>query len=244
MKTAQSTALVIATLLASVGAIDAQTPLHLKFKKDDKFDYQLEQQWKIALSGKVEHSKTTVNGAREGNVEKVDLKAEAALTLNLSWQVLDVRNDGEAQIKIVIKRLRINADGHMGRISVDSENLNEVADPVGKELNRLTEWMAGMELTCGMEKTGLIKNMRNSKFVKRTAGSDPAIQAFEESLSADAQEKLLLGGLILPKDAVKKPQSWAGAGPRGCLSRDLVRRRGLPRRSPTILVARDRPRRN
>jgi len=183
----------LAALLAALtlaGAAQAQTSLRYKYKQGDRLDYVIDQDQKMAMS---------VNG--------MDIDITVSMMMEMAWETLKVEQDS-AQVKVVIGRVKMAMDGPMGKLEIDSKDTAEPDDPIGKLIAPMIKSMAGLEMTFTADATGEMKDVKVSeKTVKKLKGL-PGLDQFGDLMSADSLKSMVSGSMVLPKEPVKKGESW------------------------------------
>jgi hypothetical protein len=185
----QKLVLAVIGLAVSVGSVEAQTTLRMKFQAGDKLGYVLDQKMKMFT-----------------NFMGKDTDVNSDQTMNMTWQVLKVDKSGAGEIKVAFTGVKMVMNGPMGKVEVDSKNPNATADPLGKVLAQIVGTIAGMEMTTTMEPTGEVKEVNVPLKVK---GDIKNLPGMGELFSDDNLKTMVLGGMVLPKEAVTVGKTWS-----------------------------------
>jgi len=192
MKSWQKSGLLLLGMIISGSTVEAQTTLRFQFKEGDKFGYALEQKMKMS---------TAIGGK--------DIENQMDMNMNMSWQVLKANEDGSSQIKMAFTGVKMIADGPLGKVEVDSKNLKEQTDLIGKTLVPVVKALAGMEVTFTMDPTGDMKDIKIPEKVINDLKNMPGSESMGDMFSPESLKKMAHGGLILPKEAITKGKTWS-----------------------------------
>jgi hypothetical protein len=178
-------------MVVGAGSLDAQTTLRFQFKEGDKLDYVLEQTMNMST-----------------RVGDKDVKVTIKQSMDMAWEVLKVDKNGSGQVQMKFKHVKMDMDGPMGKVHVDSSNPKELDDPVGRTLSQVAGTLAGLEVTFTMDGTGSIKDLKMPEKVKNSLKSMSGADALGDLFSDEGLKRMANGGIALPKDPVAKGQTW------------------------------------
>ncbi len=127
------------------------------------------------------------------------------------WEVIDVSAAGEATVQISNDRVRMNMQGPMGNMNIDSDG-DTSADPTGGMLSA----MAGTTYTLVFDAEGKIQEVRGldemrEKLMATTGqSSNPMVdQALEQMASEDGIKNMMQQGFASwPQEPVGPGDSW------------------------------------
>jgi hypothetical protein len=183
----------VALALAAVPA-RAQTTLRYQLKEGQRLEYAVDQDMKMAMK-----------------VMGMDLDMKMTQHIDLAWNVVKVDADGNATVKIRFDRVKMAMDGPTGNVEADSKDAKEAADPVGKIFNQIVTALAALDMTLVMTPVGEIKKVDVPEAAIKKFKQLPGLDKFGgDMFSPEGLKKMAQGGggLLLPKDAVKKGESW------------------------------------
>jgi hypothetical protein len=183
--------LLVAGMVVGAGSLDAQTTLRFQFKEGDKLEYSLEQKMHMSTRDKDK-----------------DINVHINQSMDMSWEVLKVDKDGAGQVKMKFTRVKMDMEGPMRKVQVDSKKPKDLDDSVGKTLSQVAETLAGLEVTFTMEPTGNIKDLQMPEKVKNKLKTMAGAEAMGELFSDDGLKKMANGGIVLPKEAVTMGKTW------------------------------------
>jgi hypothetical protein len=192
MKLWQKLGLLVVGAVLWTGSAHAQTTLRYKFKEGDKFGYVMEQKMKIS---------TSVMGK--------DVEMNMNQGMDMSWHVLKVDKDGNAEVKMAFSGAKMSMDGPMGKVEVDSKNPKQPDDPIGKILSQTVAALAELEMTFTMDSVGEIKDIKMPEKVKNNLKAMPGAEAMGDLFSDEGLKKMAQGGVVLPREAVSKGKTWS-----------------------------------
>jgi hypothetical protein len=178
-------------MVVGAGSLDAQTTLRFQFKEGDKLDYVLEQTMNMST-----------------RVMEKDVKVTIKQSMDMSLEVLKVDKNGSGQVQMKFKHIKMDSDGPMGKVHVDSSNPKELDDTVGRTLSQVTATLAGLEVIFTMDGTGGIKDLKMPEKVKNSLKSMAGADALGDLFSDESLKRMANGGIALPKDPVAKGQTW------------------------------------
>ncbi len=178
-------------VLTLAGAAQAQTTLRYKYKQGDQLDYVIDQDQKMTMS---------LNG--------MDFNVKIAMVIDMTWNTLGVDQSGNAKIKVRVGRVKMVMDGPMGKVEVDSKDTDEPDDPVGKILGQLVKSLGGMEMTCTADATGDLTDVKVSEGTIKKLKGLPGLDQIGDLFSPDSMKSMVSGNMVLPKDPVKKGDTW------------------------------------
>lgn len=191
-RAAGSTILALAAMVVAGNAADAQVKLQWKFKKGETLNYQMVQNMDMS----------TMAG---------DMKMKQ--TMDMAWNVKEVKSDGSAVLTQRITRIRMTmSGGFIGKIEYDSDKKNggggnPIADRLGKTMGALVN----ADFTLTMSPSGNITDMKLSEKAKaalKTAGGGAA-GGLGGGLSEDTFKQMSTQmGAIFPKTAISKGKTW------------------------------------
>ena len=183
--------LALCSLLASAASLTAQTTLQFKFKEGDTLNYEIQQKAK----------QTT-------KVMDMDIESTMDQSMEMSWKILKVNEDGSARVQIKFGRARMSITAPMVKIDVDSKDENEPDDPAGKVMSQVIRALAAIEMTFTMQPNGEMQDVKIPDAVKARLKKLPNPEGMGDLLSEDGLKKMVQGGMILPKGPVTKGKTW------------------------------------
>jgi hypothetical protein len=175
--------------LAAAPAPEA-TSLRYRFKEGEKLNYVMVQKQEITMN---------VNGA--------DTTFKSTQTIYFTWTINAVDKDGAAKISQRIDRARMSMDaGQGGVIDFDTKDGKEPDNPAGAVIVPILKAMAGSDFTLTMSTRGEISDVvLPKKVLDALQNLGTAGGAFTPDTLKQMPNQ---GSLVLPKDAVKKGDSW------------------------------------
>jgi hypothetical protein len=180
-------------LLVNAAPAPAQATLRYKFKKGDKLNYVMEQKIAMTMS-----------------VAGKDIAMDMAQTIDTTWSVASVDEDGKAKMTQTITRVRFTMDGPTGKVDYDSKEGKEPEGLIGKMIGPIFSALAGADIDLSMDATGKVSDVKVpdklSKAVKNLPGGGAGLG---EMFSEDGLKQVIdQSGLVLPKEPVAKGKSW------------------------------------
>jgi len=176
----------------SAAAASAQTTLRYKFKEGETLKYALEQKMKMTM-----------------NVAGNNIDMNMNQTSDLSWNIQSVDGKGSAKIAIKFGRNKMSMDSPMGKIEVDSDNVQEPDDPIGQALYKVIKGLSGLEISGTMSPTGELSDIKLPDKAVKELQNIPGGDAFGDMFSPDGLKRMMSqSGLVMPKDAVEKGAKW------------------------------------
>jgi hypothetical protein len=191
-----SAGLTLVCMLAAAGPARAQTTLRYKYKEGDSIPYKIDQDMKMAMS-----------------VAGMDIDVTMKMTMDLTWKIKKVTDDGKAEIgfKFGATKIVMDMPPPVGKVEVASTDENEPDDAMGQMMSKMVKGLAKLEMTGMQTDTGELSDIKIpdaalKELKKLAAGAGPAAGMF----NADSLKNMVGGsnGLVLPKDAVSKGKSW------------------------------------
>jgi hypothetical protein len=178
------TLLVGAALLLAARPAQAQTTLRYQFKAGDKIPYTMEQKASI---------KTDVAG-KQSNLQ-------IQLTVDWTWHVTAVGNDGKAEVTYKVDRMRsVTDDGGGHKMSVDSDDDKTMTTPQDKAAFKV---MKDKGITMNVDPLGRVDNVQFPPEL---------LEQFRQNKDVPVDELVrqlfMPVALVLPKEAVNKGQGW------------------------------------
>lgn len=178
------TLLVGAALLLAARPAQAQTTLRYQFKAGDKIPYTMEQKASI---------KTDVAG-KQSNLQ-------IQLTVDWTWHVTAVGNDGKAEVTYKVDRMRsVTDDGGGHKMSVDSDDDKTMTTPQDKAALKV---MKDKGITMNVDPLGRVDNVQFPPEL---------LEQFRQNKDVPVDELVrqlfMPVALVLPKEAVNKGQGW------------------------------------
>ncbi len=181
-------ALAAAAVMCMSSATFAQTQLQWKFKTGDKFDLQLAQDMKIAVSA----AGQTFN-------------QNVVMGMDISWKVESVEEStGMATVSQEFKRIRMNANGPQGNLSIDTQQPKPEGETaaVWEQLHALV----GAKITQKMDQRGNIADVELDEQAKEALAKNAQ---FQQLFSGDGMKQMFGQSLsVLPEKPVVKGESW------------------------------------
>jgi hypothetical protein len=185
-------ALVAPALLAGPGL--AQTTLRYKFKQGDKLDYAMDQDMKMSM-----------------NVGGMDIDMKMVQQMDMTWDVQKVDDQGNARIQLKMGRVKMAMKGGpMGDVEIDSKDEKQPEDVLGKVFAQIVTAMADMQMTFTMTPAGEMKDVEMSEKALKAFKNLPGADKLGGDLfSPEGMKRMVQGNMSLPKDPVKKGDTWA-----------------------------------
>jgi hypothetical protein len=178
--------------LTLAGAAQAQTTLRYKFKEGEKLEYVVDQDQKMSMS---------ING--------MDIDMKVKMVMEMDWQTLKVDNQGAAEVKVVISRVKMAMDGPTGNVEVDSKDKEEPGDPIGQIFAQIVKAIGGMEMTFTSDATGDLRDTKISEGTAKKLKGIPGIDKLGgDMFSPDNMKSMMASNMVLPKEPVSKGKSW------------------------------------
>jgi Family of unknown function (DUF6263) len=179
----------LAAVALTTASAQAQTTLRYKFKEGDTLTYVMEQKQDMSMS-------------IMGN----DITVKTKQVIDLTWKVGAVDKDGSAKITQTINRVRMSMESLGNKTEFDTKDGKEPTDEAGKTVAAILTAMAGADFTMTMSSRGETSDVKvPQKVLDAVAKAGPAGGA----MSGDNFKQIASqGGMVLPKDAVKKGDSW------------------------------------
>jgi hypothetical protein len=187
-------ALVVATALAILAdSAQAQTALKFKFKEGDKLNYTMDQTQKQNM-----------------NVMGMEIETTMTQTIDMIWSVNNVKA-GKAQVVQTMDRIRMKMDSAFAAFEYDSRDGKEPEGPFGQILGPLFAAMAGSDITVTINETGEISDAKVSDKLLDAMKNNPLLQQMGGMFTEEGFKNMLnqSGATILPKNPVKKGESWS-----------------------------------
>src|SRR5206468_3686869 len=119
--------------------------LRYKFKPGETLSYEMEQKMKMEMA---------VGGQ--------NINMSMTQTLDMTWNVQTVDNDGKAKIKQKFDRVRLSMEGlpGMDKIQFDSKAGKELEGPFGQMMGPMLKALAGAEFTLTMDPQGKVSDFK------------------------------------------------------------------------------------
>jgi hypothetical protein len=176
-------------VLCTGAQAQAQTLLRYKFKPGEKLRYQMEQKMNMVM---------TVTGR--------EVTADMTQTIDMSWEIKSVDQNGKAKMTQKFDRVRFTMNGPppIGKVEYDSKEGTMPAGPFGP----IFKAMAGAEFSAVMDPRGKVSDVKApeklAEVFKKLPGSGAGEMLSEEGL----KHMISQSGIILPEEAVAKGKSW------------------------------------
>ena len=186
--------ILVLSFASSVHAQD-KAALAWKFEKGDTFTVEFEQIQNVLT-----------------RIDARDRTLESELMLGVVWEVTDVADDGNATIEQTIERIRVKSGtpgaGVKKVVDIDTAvdaRLRGVSRNVLKQVKNLI----GLKFVVVMTTDGKVVSVTPDSNVATVVAELPETSALRRVFSAAAMSKLVSDSSFgLPKEAVKKGQSW------------------------------------
>ncbi len=190
--TVRSTARALALLLLPIVVASpafGQTKLRWKFEKGKKFHYVMSQGMETSASIMDRTFDTSLNQ-----------------TMDMTWNVVDVQDDGSARMTQTIDRMQITLKGPAGEAKFDSKAPGDVP-PQFAVLANLSEALVGKEIGLTMTPRGEVKDVEiPEKVVEALKSVGPSAGGM---LSEDGLKNLTSqGSLVFPEEALSAGKTW------------------------------------
>jgi hypothetical protein len=182
----------LAALTASLvlaGAAQAQATLRYKFKEGEKLDYVIDQDQKM-------------------EVGPIEMKVN--MTIDMTWETGKVDEQGNAEVKVKIARVKFAIDGPMGNIEIDSKDPKEADDLIGKIMVPLVKGMAEIEIAFTATPEGEMKDTKIPEKKIKKLKNIPGLGQMGDMLTPESFKTTVQGSILplLPKDPIEKGKSW------------------------------------
>jgi hypothetical protein len=182
----------LAALLASLvlaSAAQAQATLRYKFKEGEKLDYVINQDQKMEIG-------------------PIEMKVNMAI--DMTWETGKVDEEGNAEVKVKISRVKFALDGPMGNVEIDSKDAKDADDLIGKMLVPLVKGMADIEISFKATPSGEMKDTKVPERKLDKLKKLPGLGQMGDLLTPDSFKSTVQGSILplLPKDAVEKGKTW------------------------------------
>ncbi len=184
---------ITAALLAIASAsAEAQTTLRYQYKEGDKLNYTMDQTQKQAIS-----------------VMGMDIETSTAMNMEMTWNVKSVK-DKKAQVSQTMDRIKMKMDSAFAAFDYDSKDGKEPEGPVGMILGPLFAAMVGAEVTVTTNEIGEVSDTKVSDKLVDALKTNPALAQMGGAFSEEGLKNMFgqSSGLMLPKDPVKKGDTW------------------------------------
>jgi hypothetical protein len=135
----------LAASLVGVGPAYAQVTLRYKFKQGETLNYDLEQKMKMEMA-----------------IAGQNINMSMTQTLDMTWKVESVDNDGKAKITQKFDRVRLSMEGlpGMDKIQFDSKEGKELEGPFGQMMGPMLKALAGAEFSMTMDAQGKVSDFK------------------------------------------------------------------------------------
>ncbi len=171
-------------------AARADTAMHYQFRAGETLPYTLEQK-----------TKTTMK------IGGMDVTRDVTQTIDISWHVKSVNNDGKAKVVQRFDRLRLTISTPRAKIEYDSKDGKQRDF---KTFGPIMEALAGAEFSLTMDDRGQISDIKIPEKLSEALKKIPGGDFGEGELFSEEGIKHMIGeaGLILPEGAVTKGKTW------------------------------------
>lgn len=180
-----------AALPAMVNSALAETTLRWKFKEGNSTTYEMQQKMEMAMKA----------GAQ-------DFKTTTTQTMDLTWTVRKVNEDGSCEMSQTIDRIRFQMEGPTGKVEYDSKiPPAKDANPVLAMIGPMFSALVGAEFQLKMDPLGHISDLQMpKKFEESLQGSQVAQMG---GMGPDAMKQMIQqSGLILPEQPIDEQYKW------------------------------------
>ena len=184
------TLLVVLAAAAVASTANAQTTLRYQFKEGDKLQYTIDQKMKMAMKLMDQNIDTKMN-----------------MFMDMTWNVLKVDKDGNAQVQIKVPFVKVTMDGPTGLVEADSNSKQELDDPIGKIVTQMAKAMATMEVSGTMLPTGEIKDAKVSEETLKALKNLPGADKMGDMLNSESF-KAMVSSIIFPTEAISTGKTW------------------------------------
>jgi uncharacterized protein YajQ (UPF0234 family) len=173
-------------------AARADTVLHYQFKEGETLPYTMEQKMKMEMNG--------------GGVKET---ADMNQTIDASRHIKSVDKDGKAKIVMKFDRIRITANGFMGKFEYDSKNGKLPEGPISKRIGPIMEALAGAEFSLTMDARGQFSDLKMPEKLSEAFKELPGGGLGGDIFSEDGIKHMISeAGLTLPEGTATKGKSW------------------------------------
>jgi hypothetical protein len=176
---------------AAASAAHAQTTLRYQFKEGDKLHYVVEQK-----------TKTTMN------IMDKDMETKMNATLDVSWNIVKVDREGNAQVQLKVTRARVAVEAPVGKGEWDSDSKEEPVGKSAKAVALIAKSLAALELAGTFAPTGESKDMKVTEESLKALNLKPNEMEMKELVNSDLF-KVLMFQTIFSKDGIAKGKSWS-----------------------------------
>ncbi|MFO0864987.1 MAG: DUF6263 family protein [Gemmataceae bacterium] len=192
----RNTLLSLVVMAIVVPTASAQVALRYKFKEGEKLQYEMKNTNKIV--SKVKEQEARVNSSQ---------------TMDMTWDVLKVTEKG-AQIKVKFGRTKMTMETEMGEFKIDSADEKDLPDrPEARILAKVVGAMSKLEMVMTMQPDGEVVEVQVPEATLKQLQELPGADQFGEMFSSDGLKKMFgQNGLVMPKGAVTKGQTWKKKG--------------------------------
>jgi len=188
-------AVLLGTLAAGAGAGEAgAATLRWKFKAGDKLHYAMDQ--------------TTVTQLKANGQ---DIKTTNKQTIDMTWAIDSVADDGTAEITQTIDRMRTKIDSAFGAFEFDSKSDKAPEGPIAAGVVPTLKLLVGATFKYKMTPRGELKDVRVPEgLVKSLKESSPAAAAAAGGMFTEEGLKNMINesSLNLPEEDLTKGKSW------------------------------------
>jgi hypothetical protein len=187
--------LALVALAIAVPAASAQVTLRYKFKEGEKLQYEMKNTNKIV-----------------SKVKEQEAKVNSSQSMDMTWDVLKVTDKG-AQIRVKFGRTKMTMETEMGEFKIDSAEDNVPDRPEARILAKVVGAMSKLEMVMTMQPDGEVVDVQVPEATLKQLQELPGADQFGEMFSSDGLKKMFgQNGLVMPKDAVTKGQTWKKKG--------------------------------
>jgi Family of unknown function (DUF6263) len=182
-------------VLAGPGGASAEAvTLRWKFKPGETLRYSIDQ-------------KSVTTAKLPGGQE---LKNALMQTLELSWSVKEVRDDGTAELVQTIERVVDKTDGPLGKFEYDSKSGQEPRGPIAATRVPLFKAMVGAPITFKINAQGEPSDVKVPERLTRSLReAGPAAAAAGQLFSEEGLKGLILQtSLVVPKEDLSEGRTW------------------------------------
>ncbi len=176
------------------GAASTAATLRWKFKPGETLRYSMDQ-------------KTVTTAKLPGGQELTNTLMQ---TLELSWSVKEVRDDGTAELVQTIERVVDKADGPLGKFEYDSKSGQEPQGPIAASRVPLFKAIVGAPITFKMNAQGEPSDVKvPEKLTRSLREAGPAAAAASQLFSEEGLKSLILQTtLVVPKEDLAQGKTW------------------------------------
>jgi hypothetical protein len=131
-------------------------------------------------------------------------------SMNVTWTVKSVGNDGRAELTLTIDRLRAKVETPVGAIEYDSQSTKAPTNPLTAGAMEILKAMIGAEFSLKMAPTGELSDVRvPEKVTKALRESSQGAPGGGNVFSVDGLKNMINEmGLTLPADNLTQGKSW------------------------------------